>query len=115
MLRDREGFAEKRHRSPQEPCECRRGFVPYRFSPKPWYALVDYLQLVCSVGLGLIGWVILFGAASHAILVGGPLFVPGLFLWALAWISAGFCGWWSVAPIFEAANEENEDEERDAA
>lgn len=103
--------ADRRHRVAQKPCECRRGLVPHRERPKPLWARVDCVQLVCSLALGAVGWLILFGAISHAYLIGGSLFVPGLFLWALAWLAGGMCAWWSVEPIFA----ETKDEERNAA
>lgn len=109
----REGSEEKRHRARREPCECRRGFVPFRPLPKPWYAAVDWLQVVCSVGLGLIGWVILGGAVAHAALIDGSMLISGLCLWALSWAAAGLCGWWSVAPLFEGANVEQDESEEE--
>lgn len=101
IRRDGSSEAEKRHRIPRAPCKCRRGFIPCRPLSKPWYALVDYLQLACSVGLGLIGWVVLGSAVAHATLVDTSLLPAGLFLWALCWVSAGLCGYWSVLPLFE--------------
>lgn len=102
---------EKRHRASTSPCECRRGFVPYRPLPKPWHAALDWMQLVCSVFFGLMGWVALFGAVSDALLAGGSLLGAGLLLCAVFWSLAGVCGYWSVLPLFEVFEVSEEEEE----